>query len=152
MNGSTNHPANSAMSINSNVNLTIGVDPNTLGFLAEFLNKFSGKLDQLQQGLDKIMSALDDAVTAIQTEISTLSTDMNAAFTALEAAVAAGNPADVASAVTALGAVNTNLQSLDAASLAASATLTPVVTPSSATRPGGTSGVSAAYKAAPPKK
>ena len=71
------------------------------------------------------MSALSDAVALLGTNIAKLQTDMNQAFTDLEAAVAAGNPTDIANAVTALGTVNASLQSMDTAALAADATTKP---------------------------
>jgi hypothetical protein len=74
-------------------------------------------------------TALDTAVTAIQTTLATLQTDMAKAFSDLEAAVAGGNPADVASAVTALGVVNTSLQGLDTSAVAADGTTQPTPTP-----------------------
>ena len=73
------------------------------------------------------MSALSDAVAAVQASLDTLATDNAKAFSDLEAAIAAagGSSADVTAAVTALGTINTRLQSLDAAALAADATTNP---------------------------
>ena len=67
----------------------------------------------------RIMSALSDAVAAIEVTLTKLQTDNAKAFADLEAAIAAGNQIDVADAVTKLGAINTALQSLDTAALAA---------------------------------
>lgn len=67
------------------------------------------------------MSALSDGIAAVQASQAKLATDMAKAFSDLQAAIAAsGNDsADVAAAVAALGVINSNLQSEDAAALAA---------------------------------
>ncbi len=96
------------------------------GMVASISN-IQSTLAAMQTTENKNMSALSDAVAAIQTTLSTLSTDMNKAFTDLEAAVTAadGVSPDVTAAVTALGAINTSLQGLDASAIAADATTTP---------------------------
>jgi len=67
------------------------------------------------------MSALSDGIAAVQASLAKLQTDNAKAFADLQAAItASGNDsADVAAAVTAMGAINTALQSMDAAALAA---------------------------------
>lgn len=68
---------------------------------------------------EKMMSALSDGIAALQATLTKLQTDNAKAFADLQAAVAAGDPADVAAAVTALGTINTTLQGMDAAAIAA---------------------------------
>jgi len=87
--------------------------PSTHSMLFEIL--------QNQKTQEKMMSALSDVVAALQATLTKLQTDNAKAFSDLEAAVAAGNPTDVANAVSALGAINTALQSMDTAALAADA-------------------------------
>jgi hypothetical protein len=90
-------------------------------YLAELL----GLVLANQEKIIMAQTALDAAVAAIQTTLAQLQTDMAKAFSDLEAAVAGGNPADVASAVTALGVVNTSLQGLDTSAVAADGTTQP---------------------------
>jgi hypothetical protein len=74
---------------------------------------------EIHRNQEKIMSALSDGIAAVQASLSKLQTDNAKAFSDLEAAVAAGDPTDVANAVSALSAINTALQSMDTAALAA---------------------------------
>lgn len=65
------------------------------------------------------MSQLSDATDALQTTIDKLATDNAKALKDLQDAVAAGNTADVQAAITKLTAINTQLQGIDAADIAA---------------------------------
>lgn len=67
------------------------------------------------------MSQLSDGIASVQESLAKLQTDNAKAFSDLQAAVAASgsDSADVSAAVSALGNINTALQSLDTAALAA---------------------------------
>lgn len=69
--------------------------------------------------LEKMMTDLSDAVASVQSSVTKLSTDMSKAFADLQAAIASGNQADIDAAVAALGTINTTLQGMDTAALAA---------------------------------
>jgi hypothetical protein len=105
-----------------NLGVELGLD--TRGFLLALVRPIEAKLATISSQQETLMTALSDAVAAITATLTQLQTDMNKAFTDLEAAVASGNPADVTAAVTALGALNTQLQSMDASAIAADATTT----------------------------
>ena len=71
------------------------------------------------------MSALANAVAAIESTLDKLATDNAKAFSDLQAAIAGGNQAEMSDAISKLDAINTRLQNLDAAAIAADATVTP---------------------------
>lgn len=75
------------------------------------------------------MSDLSDGIAAVQASLAKLQTDNAKAFADLQAAVASGNPTDVANAVSALSAINTALQSLDTAAIAADPANAPAPAP-----------------------
>lgn len=106
------------------VGITIDLGPSTLAFLNQLTLGMGSKLDTILANQEKLMSQLSDAVDAVQAALDKLATDNAQAFTDLEAAIAAAgaNSPDVQAAVAKLGTINTALQNLDAAALAADAT------------------------------
>lgn len=75
----------------------------------------------LFETLEKHMSALSDGIAAVQASLDKLATDNAKAFADLQAAIVAagGSTTDVDAAVAALGDINTKLQAMDAAAVAA---------------------------------
>lgn len=102
------------------LSIEVELGPLTRAFL-------TGKLNAILANQEKMMSQLSDATDAVQASLDKLATDNAQAFTDLESAVAAAgaNSPDVQAAVAKLGAINTALQNLDAAAIAADATTKP---------------------------